>query len=243
MKIKGKFMKYTLGLLGFVVGSSLWATSSQAIPVSYGQSSHTTDYWQELANDPAGDEYGVTWSVDGGSTWGREELYVGQTVQFKFNVHKDHVGTHYADLTKAWVDWDQDGTFDASDKIFYAEHLISANPQPTWGYGTNAIPTIPDLEYFSSTFNLTDDFVGDLWLRALVTCSESVVTNNGGGWWDQWSPYYKNNYDNLLKPTGHYHQGETEEWKLVVHSVPESSALILFGLGIAGLTVARRRSK
>ncbi|MEJ2742566.1 MAG: PEP-CTERM sorting domain-containing protein, partial [Gammaproteobacteria bacterium] len=59
---------------------------------------------------------------------------------------------------------------------------------------------------------------------------------------------YKNNYDNFLVAPGenetiNYYQGETEEWKLVVHSVPESSALILFGLGIAGLTVARRRSK
>jgi hypothetical protein len=224
-------------LAGFAL-VALWTTNSQAIPVSYGTATHNTTAWQELADVPGGDEFGVSWTVDGGATWGREELYVGQSVQFKFNMHKDNIGTHYADLLTAWVDWGQDGAFDASDKVVYGEHLLSN--EPTLGSWTT--PTIPDLEYYSSVYSLTNDDVGETWLRALVTCSHSVTNMHGGTWSDQWTSDYTDHYEELLTPTGFYYQGETEEWKLVVNTVPEPTSIILFGMGLLGLASARKRA-
>ncbi len=215
----------------------IWSTVSQAIPFSYGEATHRTTKWQELANIPAGDEYGVSWSTDG-LNWGRDtDLYVGQTVSFKFNMHKKNVGTHYADHLKAWVDWGQNGSFEASDKIAYSEHLLSDEP----ALGTNLTPTIPDFEFYSGSFLLTTEEVGDLWLRALVTCSESIVRVNGGSWNDQWTPDYVDSYDSLITPVSHYYQGETEEWKLTVHSVPEPAISSLFGLVLLGLVLKRRK--
>ncbi len=226
-------------ILSTFFGVALWAANSQAIPVSYGSTSHNTTAWQELANAPAGDEFGVSWTVDGGLTWGRDELYVGQAVQFRFNMHKDNVGTHYADLLKAWVDWGHDGSFDASDKVVYAEHLLSTEPT----LGTWVTPTNPDLEYYSAVYNLTAADVGETWLRALATCTHSVTNMYGASWGDQWSSAYTDHYDELLVPAGFYYQGETEEWKLVVHAVPEPSSTVLMALGLLGLAISRRRSK
>jgi hypothetical protein len=232
-------MKRFLSVLSVMFVAAGWLTDSQAIPLSYGHTTHDTTAWQELANVPGGDQYGVSWSVDGGLTWGSKDLYVGETVQFKFNMHKDHVGTHYADLIKAWVDWGQDGAFNNTDKVFYAEHRLTSEPV----LGSWQTPTIPDLEYFSGTYHLTEEHVGEIWLRALVTCTHSILRNLGSDWDNQWKPEFTEHYDDLLLPVGHYYQGETEEWRLVVRSVPEPSTFLLLGTGLAGLAGMRRRTR
>lgn len=226
----------------FLLAASVlfWTSSSQAIPVSYGTATHQTTKWQELASSTS--ESGVSWSVDNGTTWGQDDLLlVGQSIQFKFEMHKDNVGTHYADFMKAWVDWDQDGTFDAKDQVAFGENQLTSHE--TGNLGTNSSPNVADFTFFSQVFELTDEHVGDFWLRARVTCSHSFVARDGGHWNDQWGEDYVGHYEEQFLPTGHYYQGETEDLKFTVSSVPEPSSIFLLGLGLMGLAVSRKRSK
>jgi hypothetical protein len=215
----------------------LWVSSSYAIPVSYGTATHDTTSWQDLSDGT--DPYGVSWSVDSGLTWGRDELFVGESVSFRFNMHKNNVGTHYADHMKAWVDWGQDGAFDVADKVAYGEHILADNET----LGTWNTPDTTNITYISDEVHLTTAHAGETWLRAQVTCSHSIVKANGDSWGAQWDPAYTDNYQTLFNPTGHYYQGETEEWKLTVTEVPEPSTLALFGFGLAALLASRRKTK
>ncbi len=224
--------------------------SAHAIPASYGTATHSTPNWQTLEDPLNGDDFGVSWSVDGGTTWGREDLFVGQSVQFRFNMHKRNVGTHYADLLGAWFDWGQDGVFDHdADQIVYHEHVLATskgvvNTEHEQALGSYRTPDTPNIEVFSASFDLTADHVGENWLRAQVTCTHSVTKKDGiSNHWDaQWDSYYIRNYQNLFQPTGHYYQGETEEWMITVSHVSEPGSIALLGLGLLGLAAARRRT-
>jgi hypothetical protein len=206
----------------------LCTANAFAIPASYGVATHGTTAWQELASSDS--QYGVSWSTDG-SNWGRETLYVGQTVQFRFDLHKQNVGTHYADFLKAWLDWDYSGTFTEDDVIAYDYRTLATSESNN--LGSDFAPNVPYFSFFSNSFEIMDAFVGDTWLRARVACSESIGSQ---------SPNY--DYEANFNPTGYYNQGEVEEWLITVAPVPEPSTIILLGSGLLGLGwFGRKRRK
>lgn len=230
-----------ISLTLFLLGTGV-SYASAVLPDSYGSATHQDPEWQRLATYQNGvktDSYGVFWSVDGGSTWGREtdlRLNVGDEIQFMFNMHKKSVGTHYADYLKAWVDWGQDGKFDPADTVAFGYQELKTNESGNMGsYNT---PRVPDYTFYSGLFAITDAMYGDLYLRARVTCSHSLVDD----WDDQWEEdesYYREEF----LPTGHLHQGEVEEWALSVKPTPIPGAVWLLGSGLLGLVGIRRKMK
>ncbi len=238
-------MKSSLLLTSLLfIGSYGYSVGVSSIDASYGVATHNTTKWQELATYSESDPFGVFWSVDGGSTWGREDLTVGQTVQFQFNMHKKHVGTHYADHLKAWIDWDQNGSFAETNNVLtYEEVLLPEGNRSQGGDGTTRGANVVSGENYtftSGSFFIDASYIGSLSLRARVTCSESLSQGLRSSWADQWTAGY--DYESLFSSTGNLNQGEVEDWTITVNPVPDSgSTFALFGAALLGLGFLKRR--
>ena len=161
---------------------------SKTTSSSYTQASHETTAWQELDTGNPEDS-GVLWSTDGGSTWGHDDVYVGDTLSFKFNMYKQEKGTHYADHLKAWLDKDNNQSFDESDQIIYREELVT-NSQAKDSF------TYDPSNGYTYSFQVTENFLTDgLYLRARVTCSESLLSTYYSDNTDGLRPYHNDGYD------------------------------------------------
>lgn len=226
---------------------------------------HNTTEWQELG---APNGYGVSWSSNGGE-FGHDDLYVGDTVTFRFNMHSENVGNHYANILKGWIDWGTDAnsyTFgDDNDVVSGFKTLRdykgdTAQDHYTFDYGYNDYYNHNDEGYGNDNYEvttaaitITEDMVGTAYLRARVTCSDSLSQSVLGYYsWDRQWYISADDYLTAFNAYADYGQGEIEDWKINVLNggggggdpVPEPATLVLFGMGLIGLArVGRKKAK
>jgi len=224
------FSKKSLFVLLAFSGILFLSQQAQAAPIPPAPT-HDTSQWQDISD--------ITWSTDL-TTWGNEDLTVGQTVYFKFDMHKDYEGRHYADLLKAWIDWDQDNQFEESESLFFS-HIVWNNPVTNTGAGTDVDEYH---ELISAGFTLTDLNIGDIDILVRVTCSESLLQAAGINreWSYQWG-VGPATYESYFQPYGNLWQGEVESRTLTVNAVPEPKTMLLLGAGLIGLAGAVRRKQ
>lgn len=227
-----KSLRKLLAIALLVVAGHGWATVSEP--------QHDTQKWNAIS--------GIVWSTDNGSTWGNSALEVGQSVAFKFTLFKEYDGKHYADFIKTWIDWDGDEQFSSAETLFFGSNVVNGSYTANTGPG-DIVNWSRD--FTSAPLTLTNAMLGDHFLLARVTCSESLLTTAGvsGPWSKQWDSVYKSNdndgYNQLFSPTAPYVQGQYKLVALTVdgQQVPEPGTLALFAVAVVGLGFQRRATR
>jgi hypothetical protein len=139
----------------------------------YVTAKHSTGNWQMLGQlwdaepfpkvvDTSDD--GVSWSTDGGLTYGHGDVVQGQTVAFRFDVWRSltGTGTHQYDQLKAWVDWDGNKDWDKPNELIIAGQ-----------WSTSDDPLLQN-KFFYATVSVPDTAaLGETWLRARVSDDSS----------------------------------------------------------------------
>jgi hypothetical protein len=215
--------------------------------------------WQDIP-----DNGGIQWSINGGawSNVGSTDLYVGQTVQFKLTMHKDQKGNHYADLIKAWIDWNGNSSYDnsvgSSEILLAGDHVANASVTPSWGPGNYVVNE--SFAFLSGAMTVNAGMLGDHYLLARVVCSDTLLTtaeaDNGnadltpkhyGGYADQWS-YSIADMEKWFSPTANYAanggQGDSDQVKFTVktNKAPEPGTLSLLAVAMVGLGLRRKQA-
>jgi hypothetical protein len=187
--------------------------------------------WQMLGNS-WGDADGVSWTTLDAhghpGAYGHDAVNIGDTVRFKFNIHKTLYGEHEFDALRAWIDWDHDG-FDISDDEIIKERYefnpfdrYSNDPYETTWWGESLYYANIDHSFYTDVA-FTEAGYFDLWAR--VTCSSDLA-----GDWDNLTPWA----NNLI-------QGEIEKYS--IHVVPLPPALLLLVSGLMSLGAFQRKAK
>ena len=193
-----------------------------------------------VAPNPDSGDNGVQWRVVGTNTWGNEALATGQNIEFKFDVLRSDEGNHEFDQLKAWVDWNGNGTFenDRSETLIDTKwYKYSDTVGENQGIGDEQGSKNSDTGIKNSGVTFAEVIVTkqipygaaieDVWLRARIICENSLSHSD------------RNN--NIFLPTGYYHQGEVEDYKLAIN-VPEPTTLLVFSSALFGLMLSRRKS-
>jgi len=214
------------GLLLFCTISNGFAKMISDAPNPYGTASHDTAEWQMLGSRSDVDD-GVWWSTDGGSTWGHDAVYVGDEIEFKFALWSAGYGNHDYDQIKAWVDWDNSGSWnnDSSEVIIaekYDKPKSMIVDDTVYGFDPSLYAGSAETNYFfTGTYYISEDMIDGLWLRARAQCNHI--------------PY------DTMTPYGNLWQGEVEDWFIEVSPVPEPATMMLLGVGLIGLAGASRK--
>jgi hypothetical protein len=199
---------------------------------------------------------GVSWRVQNPadlswSAFGNEPLTAGANVEFQFVVTRSNQGNHEFDQLKAWGDWNDNGVFDDSEEIvdqkwykvadsfaagnvagdanLYGDSGWNNDPLVNADFGSIRNSGVTSEILIVSTQIPVDAVISDTWIRARIICENSLTHTD------------RNN--NVFLATGYYHQGEVEDYKVAVTSVPEPTTLFVFGSALIGLVLSRKKSK
>ena len=205
---------------------------------------------------------GVHWrtSSDGGITWsdyGNGDITQGDTVEYRFGVARSTDGTHEYDRLKVWADWNKNEVFDndASEILYEKDWALhedsngnatdaSSNASVNNGRKNYDLSNLANhnvynssqyFSYFTQQVTIPiDALTGDTWLRARIVCENAITERHGYG-------------SSTMLATGYYNQGETEDYKIKIIAkvvdVPEPSTLLVFAIGLLGITVGRKKLK